>query len=39
MSNKKGKKFLVTQNQEYNQKKKKKGYLHFLVGMKHVYPY
>ena len=38
MPNKKGKKFLVTHNQECKKKKKKKkieGYMHFLVGMKH----
>jgi len=31
--------FLVTYNQECKYKKKRKGYMHFLVGMKHVYLY
>ena len=44
MSNKKGKNLLVTHNQEYKKKKKNKiiiiaRYMHFLVGIKHVYLY
>ena len=38
MSNKKGKKNLVTHNQELK-KKIIEGYLHILVGMKHAYLY
>ena len=42
MSNKKGKNLLVTHNQEYKKKIKKiiiARYMHFLVGIKHVYLY
>ena len=38
MSNKKGKIFLVTHNQEYK-KYIIEEYMHFLVGMKHAYLY
>ena len=40
-SNKKGKKILVTHNQKCKKKIKIKfeGYIHFLIGMKHVYLY